>query len=170
LIQYLPVRRSYARTHLVEVFAEIVEDALQALLVLGPAVELLEHLVRVVDGRHRLVWPGIGHAGPGIGPFRHHYTEFQRAKAGSGGRVLLEEALDLLIDGDSARPAGRGVGAALNVAGKELDAREQAADSPHVVVAVAPHAVAYAIQNQRLVLERLKRLEALFERKVLPFL
>ena len=55
-------------------------------------------------------------------------------------------------------PAGRRVGAALDVAGEQLDAGEQAADAAHVVVAVAADLVADAVQDQRLVLERLQRL------------
>ena len=42
--------------------------------------------------------------------------------------------------------------AALNVAGKQLDAGEQAADAAHVVVAVAANLVADAVQHQRAVL------------------
>ena len=65
--------------------------------------------------------------------------------AGSPGRVLLKEVLDLLIDGESAGPARRRVRTALDVAREELDARQQAADPPHVVVAVAPDLVAHAV-------------------------
>ena len=63
-----------------------------------------------------------------------------------------------------AQPAGR-VRAALDVAGEQLDAGEQAADAAHVAVAVAADLVADAVQGQRLVLERLQRLEALLERE-----
>ena len=67
-------------------------------------------------------------------------------------------------------PAGRRVRAALDVAGEQLDAGQQAADAAHVVVAVAADLVADAVQDQRLVLERLERRQALLERELRPFL
>ena len=70
----------------------------------------------------------------------------------------LEEVPDLLIDRDALGPAGRRVGPALDVAGEEFDAGEQAADAAHVAVAVAANAIADAVQRQDLVLERLQRL------------
>ncbi len=60
---------------------------------------------------------------------------------------LLQEVLDLLIDRDAAGPAGGRVRAALDVAGEQLDAGEQAADAAHVVVAVAADPVADAVQR-----------------------
>ena len=74
--------------------------------------------------------------------------------------------LDLLVDGDAAGPAGRRVGTALDVAGEQLDAGEQAADAAHVAVAVAADPVADAVQEQRPVPERLQRRDALLEREL----
>ena len=53
--------------------------------------------------------------------------------------------------------------AALDVAGEQLDARQQAADAAHVVVAVAADLVADAVQGEQPVLERLQGPEALLE-------
>ena len=63
-----------------------------------------------------------------------------------------------------AQPAGVSR-AALDVAGEQLDAGQQAADAAHVVVAVAADLVADAVQDQRAVSERLQRLQALLERE-----
>ncbi len=52
-----------------------------------------------------------------------------------------------------AQPAGVSR-AALDVAGEQLDAGEQAADAAHVVVAVAADLVAHAVQHERPVLKR----------------
>ena len=82
----------------------------------------------------------------------------------------LEVVLDLLIDREPFGPSGRRVGTTLDVAGEELDARQQAAHAAHVVVAVAAKLVADAVQNQRAVAKRLQRLQALFELERRPFL
>ena len=82
----------------------------------------------------------------------------------------LQEILDLLIDRDSLGPSGRGVRTALDVAGEQLDAGQQAAHAAHVVVAVAAKLVADAVEDQRAIAERLQRLEALLELERCPFL
>src|SRR6185295_4966617 len=74
------------------------------------------------------------------------------------------------VDRDAGGPAGRGIGTALDVAGKQFDAGEQAADAAHVAVAVAANSVAHAFENQRLILERRERLEAFLERELGPLL
>ena len=56
------------------------------------------------------------------------------------------------------------MGAALDVARKELDAGEQATDSAHVIVAVAAYFIAHAVLRQHTILERCQRLEARLER------
>ena len=56
--------------------------------------------------------------------------------------VGLQEVFDFLIDRDAFGPAGGRIGAALDVAGEELGAGEEAADAAHVVVAVAADFVA----------------------------
>ena len=149
---------------------QVVENARQQLAVLGLAVELVEHLVGIVDRRQRLVGAGVGHAGPGVGPIGDHDAEFERAEPGLRGGIALQEVLDLLVDRDAAGPAGRRVRAALDVARKELDAGEQAADAAHVVVAVAADAVADAVEDQRAVLERGERLEDRLERELVALL
>ena len=84
--------------------------------------------------------------------------------------VGLVAVLDLLVDRQPARPAGRGVRSPLDVAREQLDPGQEAADPPHVVVAVAPDLVADPVQGQHPVLERFERLEALLERELRPFL
>ena len=170
LVQQAAILGAELATKLLHVLLKIVEDAAQRLSVLHAPVELLEHLVRDIDRRQGPVRPGVRHAGPGIGALGHHHAELERAEARARRRVRLEEVLDLLVDGDAARPARRRVRAALDVAGEELDPGEQAADPAHVVVAVAADAVADAVQDQRAVLERPQRTEALLERELLAFL
>jgi hypothetical protein len=170
LVQELPVLGADGRADLFEVLLQLVEDALQALLILHPAVEPGEHLVRVVDRRDRLVRPGVDHAAPGVGPVRDHHAELQRAEPRAGRLALLELIADLLVDRAPLGPAGRRVRAALDVPREQLDTRQQAPHAPHVVVAVAPELVADAVEDQRLVLERLQRLEALLERELRPLL
>jgi hypothetical protein len=83
-------------------------------------------------------------------------------------RVLaaLEVILDLLVDRNAAGPAGRRVRAALDVAGEQLDAGEQAAHAAHVVVTVAAHLVAQPFQHQHPVLERLERRHDFLQLKI----
>ena len=58
--------------------------------------------------------------------------------------------------------------AALDVAGEQLDAGQQAADAAHVVVAVAADLVAHAVQNVSVrSAKRLERREAFLELEVL---
>ena len=170
LFQQLPVFRADDRADLVQVVLEVVEDALQALLILHAAVELGEHLVGVVDRRDRLVRPGVDHAGPGIGAVRNHHAELERAEPGARVRLALQGVLDLLVDREPLGPARRRVGTTLDVAGKELDPRQQAAHAAHVVVAVAAELVADPVEDQRAILERLQRLQALLELERRPFL
>ena len=82
----------------------------------------------------------------------------------------LECVLDLLIDREPLGPARRCVGAALDVAREKLDARQQAAHAAHVVVAVAAHLVADAVEDQRAIMERLERLQDLLELERRAFL
>ncbi len=134
-----------------EVILQVVEDAAESLLVLHAAVELGEHLVGVVDRRERLVGAGVRHTSPGVGAIGDHDAEFERAEASAGGRICLQEVLDFLVDGDAFGPAGRRVGAALDVAGEQFGAGEQAADAAHVVVAVAADLVGNAVEDERAV-------------------
>src|SRR5262249_5365998 len=99
-----------------------------------------------------------------------HHAELQRAEARLRRRVRLQEVPDLLIDGDALGPAGRRVGAALDVAGEQLDAGQEAAHAAHVRVAVAAHLVADAVQDEGALAERLQRREALLERELLALL
>ena len=74
--------------------------------------------------------------------------------AGAGFGLGLEEVLDFLVDRNALRPSGWRIGAALNVAGKQLGAGEQAADAAHVIVAVAADFVAEAVEHERRSLDR----------------
>ena len=169
LVEQAAIFGADGAAHLLQIVLHVVEHADQHLAVLHFAVELGEHLIRIVDRRDRLVRPGIDHAGPSVGPIGDHDAELERAEAGARGGVVLQMTLDLLVDRDAAGPAGRRIRAALDVAGKQLDAGEQAADAAHVAIAVAADLVAHAVQHQRAILKRLERLEALLERELLPF-
>src|SRR5262249_34702074 len=95
---------------------------------------------------------------------RNHDAEFERAESRLGGRVLLEEVPNLLVDGDALGPAGWRVGATLDVAGEEFDAGEEAAYAAHVAVAVAANLVGDTLQCERLLAERFERREDFLER------
>ena len=84
--------------------------------------------------------------------------------------LLCRCVLDLLIDREPLGPARRRVGAALDVAGEELDPRQQAAHAAHVVVAVAAKLVADAVEDQCAIPEGLQRLQALLELERWSFL
>jgi hypothetical protein len=151
---------------LLQVVLHVVEDAGERLAVLHPTVEFAEHLIRVVNGRDRLVVPRVHHARPGVGAVGDHDAELQRAEARAGRGILLQVVPDLLVDGEALRPSRRGVRPALDVARVQLDAGEKAAHAAHVGVAVAANPVADAVQEERAVLERLQRLDALLEREL----
>src|SRR6185369_14907263 len=95
--------------------------------------------------------------------------ELEGAEAGLRLRLRLQEIADLLVDGEALGPAGGRVGAALDVAGEELDAGQQAADAAHVAVAVGADLVADAVEGEQLLLEGLEGLEAFLEVAELAF-
>jgi len=68
---------------------------------------------------------------------------------------LLQLILDFLVDRKAARPSGRRMRSSLDIAGKQLGAGQQAADAPHVAVAVAADLVVDSFQNQGLLAKRL---------------
>ena len=168
--EQLPVFRADDRADLVQVFLELVQDALQALLVLHATVELAEHLIGIVDRGEGLVRAGVDHACPGIGAIGHHHAEFERSVPGARLGPALQGILDLLIDRDPLGPSGGSVRATLDVAGEELDSGQQAAHAAHVVVAVTAQLVANTVQDQRAIAERLQRLQTLFELERRTFL
>ena len=86
------------RPNLVHVLLEVVENRLHHLAILHRAVELVEHLVRIVDRGDGLVRPGVAHSGPGVSVLWNHDTKFERAKAGLRGSTLLKVVLDFLIN------------------------------------------------------------------------
>ena len=90
-----------------QVVAHVVEDALETLLVLQLAVELLIHLVRVGDRRDRLVRAGIRHPGPRIGAVGDSDTKLERTEPGAGLFAALKKTLELLIDRNAAGPPCR---------------------------------------------------------------
>ncbi len=166
LLEEPPVLRAELRLDRVQVLADLVQDALQGLLILGAAVELVEHLGGVVDRRHGPVGAGIDHPGPRVGAIGNLDAELQRSEAGLRLGLGLEVVLDLLVDRKALGPAGGRVRAALDVAGEELDAREQAADAAHVAVAVAANLVANPMKGQHPLPEGLEGLEAFLEDEV----
>src|ERR1041385_5112656 len=79
---------------LAHVLPQVIEDAPERLAVLHAPVELLEELVGIVDGRQGLVRPGVGDAGPGVGPGGHQDAQLERPapRAGGGGRPERKSA------------------------------------------------------------------------------
>jgi hypothetical protein len=111
LFQDPPILRRQRRGHLRQILVKLVEHALHALAILHLAIEFLEHLVGIVDRRHRLVAAGVDHSAPCVGPVGHEDAEFERAEASGRLRPRLQVVADLLVDGDAARPAGRCIAA-----------------------------------------------------------
>src|SRR5207249_4011510 len=142
---------------LLQVVAYVVEDALETLLVFQLAVELLIHLVRIGNGRHGFVRAGVRHPRPRIGAVRDADAKLNRTEPRARLLLALEEVPYFLIDGNAARPTGRCVRAALDIAGEQLDTREQTTHAAHVAVAVAAHLVGQPVQDQHPVPERLDR-------------
>ncbi len=170
LFEQLPIVGADGGVDLFEIAFQIVQHAAQALLIFHPAVKFLEHLVRIIDRRNRLVAAGVDHARPGVGMVGNHHAEFQRAEARARFRLLLQKVFDFLIDRNAAGPTGRRIGTALDVAGIQLRACEQAADAAHVVVAVAAHLVAHAVQNEGLIAEWIKRRQAFREAEIVSII
>ena len=149
----LPVFRTDLRGYLAEVFADIVEEPREGGLVLALPVELVEHLVGIVDRGDRFVGPGVNHPGPVVGPVGHRDPELEGTETRAGGRIVLQEIPDLLIDGDAIGPSGGVMGAALDVPGKEFNPGEEAADPALVLVAVTPDPVVQPLEHEHAVLE-----------------
>ncbi len=87
--------------HLLD-FAKIsrqsVEHACQHLAILCLTIELVEHLIRIVDRRNGLVWPCVRHTCPSIRPIWNHYSHLDRTKACLRARISLQFVLQELID------------------------------------------------------------------------
>ena len=155
----LSVFRADLGGHLAEVFPDIVEQAGQGGLVLALPVELVEHLVGIVDRGHGFVGAGVNHPGPVVGPVRHRHPELEGPETRAGGGIVLQKIPDLLVDGDAIGPPCGVVGAALDVPRKEFNPGEEAADPALVLVAVAPDPVVQPLQHEHAVLELREGLE-----------
>ena len=166
LLEQRAVRGAKSVAEFLEIFLQRAEHTLQSGLIAQVAVQLLVHAVRIIGWGHGLVGAGIGHARPGIGTIAYTHAKFQCAKARTGGGLRLQKVFDLLINRDAFGPASRGVAAALNVAGEELDAGKQAAHPAHVAVAIAAHAVVHALEHEQLIAEWFQRLKDWLEGKV----
>ena len=105
ILEALPVFRADPGGHLAEVFPDVVKQARQGGLVLALPVELVEHLVGIVDRCHGFVGAGVNHPGPVVGPVGYRHPELQGTEAGAGGRIVLQEIPDLLVDGDAIGPS-----------------------------------------------------------------
>ena len=152
-----------------EVGLQGIQHAAEVLAVPHPAVEFLEHLVRIGGGRHRLTGARVRHPGPRIGAILHAHAKLKGAEAGAGLGAALEEVADLLVDGDAARPArGNRFAPALDVARQELGAREQTAHPAHMAVAVPPDTIGDAAYRQEAVPVRREGLEDPLEPEVGP--
>ena len=92
-----------------KIFLQFIQNALQTFLIFHPAVQLMEHLVRVINRSNRLVGTGIDHATPGIRAIGDHHAEFQRSKSRTSFRTSLQIVLDFLIDRQTTRPTCGGV-------------------------------------------------------------
>ena len=140
-----------------QILGDVVQYADQAFLVLHLPVHFLKHLMGVVDGGDRLVRSCVGHASPRVRPIRYRHTELQGTETGAGLVLALEMTFYLLVDRNATGPARGCVGTALNVSAVQFLCREQATDSPHVVVAVAAHSVVHPFERKDMVLERSQR-------------
>ena len=75
--------------------------------------------------------------GCSVGAVRDGNAEFKGPETGAGFLARLEKVFDFLVDGNTARPTGGGIGTALDIAGEEFDGGKQAAHAAHVTVAIA---------------------------------
>ena len=107
---------------------------------------------------------------PRVSAVGHDDAQLQRAEAGLRLGLGVQKVADLLIDRRAFGPAGGRVAAALDIAGEELDAGQQAAHAAHVSVAVAADLVREALEEQQPVLERLERRDDLLERERIAYL
>ena len=102
LLQDPPILRRQGRRHRGQVLMKLVEHAPHALAILHLAVELVEHLIGVVDRGHGLVGACVDHPCPGVGAVGHEHAELERAEAGGRLGLALQKGFDLLVDGKAA--------------------------------------------------------------------
>ena len=136
-------------------------------LVLGPAVELGEHLVGVVDRSDRLVGAGVDHAGPGVGPVGDHHAELQRAEPRARlGRIGLEERLDLLVDRLARSPSRPGCRTRPGCCRGKSSTPVSRQPMPRMWLSPSPRSLSHTPWRiEGLVLERLQRLEDRLQRR-----
>ena len=115
--------------------------------------------MRIINGGDGLIAAGVAHAGPGISTIGHGDAELEGAEACLRFLFGLQVVLDLLINGDVARPTGRITAAAHDVALHQLVAGEQAAHAAHVAVAIATDFVGDAMEDEGLLFEGFERLQ-----------
>ena len=74
-----------------QIVAHIIQDAHEALLVLHLAIDLLQHLMGIINRRDGLVATRVTHARPRIGAILDANAEFERAEASAGELLTLEK-------------------------------------------------------------------------------
>ena len=161
--------RVFAVDHLFnlpEVITQTIKNTGQQLAVLRLPVQLVEHLIRIINWRHRLIRAGVRHPRPGVRSIRNHDTKFQRTKTRASFRVRLELVLQKLINRNSHRPTSRRVRTALNIARVQFDSRQQTTNPAHVPIAIALDTIVHAMQRHHLIFERLQWFQDPLEFKV----
>ena len=148
--------------------AHFIQHTAEVFPVLHLPVQFLKKLIRITHRRDWLIRPRVRPSRPRVRTMRHIHADFQRAKPRRRRRILLQKIAQLLVDRNPPRPARRLIAAALDVAGKKLNAREQATHPAHVPIAIAANFVRDSLQRQRPTFERLQRREDALERKILP--
>lgn len=161
---------AYIRAKFRKIGLQVVEDASDTLLVFALSVEFVEHRVGVIDWGDGSVGTFVDHTCPGVGSTWNTDTEFEGAETGLGFGSCLEVFFDFLVDGDSAGPACRGIRTPLDISWVEFDACQQAAHSPHVVIAIASNFIADTVEGKQSIFEGSQGSHDRFEIELISFL
>ena len=81
LFQKMSVFFGNAAADFLQVFLNAVQNAGQHFAVFDLAVELAEHLIRIVDRSDWLIGPGVTHASPRVSSIRNHHAEFKSSES-----------------------------------------------------------------------------------------
>ena len=163
LAQQMPIFLTHQLLDAAQIVSQVIQHAGQQLPILLLPVELVEHLVRIIDRSHRLVGAGVGHPRPCVSSVGDHNTKFERAKSRACGGVGLILIANELVNRDTFRPTGRRVRSTLNITGKEFDSGQQTSNSPHMSIAITLDAIADAVHGHHAILEFAQRFEDAFQ-------
>ena len=147
------------------ILSDMVENACQMLAILSPAVKSLEHAAGIIYGSHWLIAARVAHPRPGISTIGNGNPKLQRTKTCAGRLASLQMIADLLINGNTAGPTGRGIASTLNIARQQFGRRQQAGHASHMVVPISANLVVNSLEKKHLITMSRQRLQNRLERK-----